>query len=64
VVLCNYGKGMVKVGLIQCCGAGYARSHIIMVEPEPEPQRDAASAPMTSALNLVFNCNSFSLFTK
>jgi hypothetical protein len=34
---------------IQCCGAGAAGSRIIVLEPETEPQRDAAQAP-----NLMF----------
>jgi hypothetical protein len=44
-----------KCVLIQCCGAGAARSRIIWSEPEPEPYRDAALAPTATDPTMVLN---------
>ena len=36
---------LIKLGFLQCCGAGAARSHSFLLEPEPEPKKNTFTAP-------------------
>jgi hypothetical protein len=45
--------------LLQRCGAGVARTRIILVDPEPEPHRVKAPAPTAPAPKVIFSMDSF-----